>query len=66
MSGHPNLVTTLSNINHPAVSAMQYETCAASSHVFKYYVAMIIYLSHDLLVGGMIGPTKSITNLSKY
>jgi hypothetical protein len=36
----------------------------ASAHLFKYYVAMIMYLAPYLLVDGLIGPTKSISHLS--
>jgi hypothetical protein len=39
-------------------------TGVASAHLVKYFVAMIMYLAPDLLVDGLIGPTKSIAHLS--
>jgi hypothetical protein len=64
MGVHPNHVTTFSNINLATVSVVQYVTVVASTHMVKYFVAMIRYLARDLLVGGLIGPTKSIACLS--
>jgi hypothetical protein len=62
--GHPNLVITCSNKKCVVVSALQYFTGAASTHLVKYFVAVIMYLAPILLAGGLIGPTKSIAHLS--
>jgi hypothetical protein len=62
--GHPNLVITYSNEKCVAVSALQYFTGATSAHLVRYSIAVIMYLSIILLVGGLIGPTKSIAPLS--
>jgi hypothetical protein len=57
-------VITCSNKNCVVVSALQYFTGDAYAHLVKYYVTVIIYLALDLFVGGLIGPTKSISHLS--
>jgi len=57
-------VTTYSNKKHVAVYALQSFIGVASSHIVKYSVTVIIYLSHDLLEGGLIGPTNSTAHLS--
>jgi len=62
--GHLNLVITYSNEKRVVVSALQYFTGAASAHLVRYFVMVIMYLDHVLLVGGLIGPTKSIAHLS--
>jgi hypothetical protein len=48
-----------------AVFALQSFTIVASTHLVKYYVVVMIYLSPDLLGGGLIGPTKYTSHLSK-
>jgi len=65
MRRHPNLVTTFSNRNHTTVSSLKSVIGATSTHLVKYSVVVIIYLAHDLLTGGLIGPTNSIAHLSK-
>jgi hypothetical protein len=62
--GHPNLVITCSNRKCAVVSALQYFTGAASTHLVRYSIMVIIYLTPVLLAGGLMGPTKSITHLS--
>jgi hypothetical protein len=64
MSAHPNHVTTFSNKNCVAVSTVQFVTYFASAHLVKYYVVVIMYLSPDLLVDGLIGPRNSMAHLS--
>jgi hypothetical protein len=64
MCGHPNHVTTLLNRNRTIVSVFQSVIGVASAHQVKYYVTVIMYLTHDLLVDGLIDPTKSIAHLS--
>jgi hypothetical protein len=39
-------------------------TSVSSTHLVKYFITVIIYLAFDILVGGLIGPTKSISHLS--
>jgi hypothetical protein len=34
------------------------------AYLFKYYVVVIMYLSLDILDGGLISPIKSTTHLS--
>jgi hypothetical protein len=65
MHKHPNLVTTLSNRNHTTVSAVQSVTGDSSTHLVRYYVIVMVYLSPDLLSCGLIGPTKSTSHFSK-
>ena len=55
---------TFSNKKCVVVSALQSFTGAASFHLVKYSVAVIMYLVPVLFVGGLIGPTKSIAHLS--
>jgi hypothetical protein len=61
--GHLNLVITCSNKKYVIVFALQSLNCVASAHLVKYYVAVMMYFAPDLLVGGLIGPKKSITHL---
>jgi hypothetical protein len=61
---HPNLVMMSSNMNHATVVALQSLTSLASSHLVKYFVAMIIYLAPVHLPCGFIGPTKSIAHFA--
>jgi hypothetical protein len=56
-------VTTFANINHATVSVVQSMVGFSSSHLVKYSITMIMYLAHDLLVDGLIGPTKYISHL---
>jgi hypothetical protein len=58
-----NHVNTLLNRNHATIFKMQSMNGVASSHLVKYYVVVIMYLTLDLLVDGLIGPTKSMTHL---
>jgi hypothetical protein len=51
-------------MKYVAISTLQSFTVAASTHLVKYYVVIMIYLAHDILVGGLIGPTKSISHFS--
>jgi hypothetical protein len=62
--GHPNIVITFSNKKGAVVSALQYFTSADSAHLVRYFVVLIMYLSPVLLVGVLIGPTKSIAHFS--
>ena len=62
--GHPNLVITCSNRKCANVSALQYFTGAASTHLVRYSVVVIMYLDPVIFVSGLIGPTKSIAHLS--
>jgi hypothetical protein len=57
-------VITCSKKKCVVVSALQYFTGAASAHIVKYSVVVIIYLAPDHFVGGLSGPTKSISHLS--
>jgi hypothetical protein len=58
------MVTTFSKRNHAIVFALQSFTGADFSHLFKYYVVVMMYLDLDLLVGGLMGPLKSTTHFS--
>jgi hypothetical protein len=62
--GHPKLVITYSNKKCAVVSVLQSFNGAASTHLVRYSVAVIMYLAPVLLVGGLMGPTKSIAHLS--
>ena len=62
--GHPNLMITCSNRKFIIVFALQSFTIVASSHLVSYSFVVIIYLAPDLLVCGLIVPTKSIAHLS--
>jgi hypothetical protein len=64
MHGHPNLVTIFSKRNHASVSEMQSITSVSSSHLVKYLVTVMMYLSLDILSCGLMGPAKSIAHLS--
>jgi hypothetical protein len=46
------------------VSVMLYFTRVASAHLVRYSGVVMMYLSPVLLVGGLIGPKKSISHLS--
>jgi hypothetical protein len=62
--GHPNRVITYSNKKCVAVSALQSFTGAAFTHLVRYFVALLMYLSLVLFAGGLIGSMKSISHLS--
>jgi hypothetical protein len=64
--GNPNLVIAFSNRNHVVVSTVQSITSVASTHLVKYSVAVMMYLSPNLLNYGLIGPTNSMDHLSNY
>jgi hypothetical protein len=54
-----------SNKKCATVSMLQSVTGATSSHRVRYFVFVMMYLAPDLLAGGLIGPMKSMTHLSK-
>jgi hypothetical protein len=58
------VITTCSDKKCVVVSLIHPFTGASSDHLVKYFVAVMIYLSPDLFVGGLIGPTKSISHFS--
>jgi hypothetical protein len=58
------MVITCSNKKCDVVSMLQSLNGAASVHIVKYLVTIMIYLAPDLLVSGLIGPTKSIAHFS--
>jgi hypothetical protein len=60
--GHPNIVIYFSNKKHVVFSTLQSFMHATSSHIVKYYVAVIIFVYPYLFPGGLIGPTKSISH----
>jgi hypothetical protein len=62
--GHPNQVITCSNKKCVIVFALQSFTGATYAHLVRYSVAVIMYLASILFVGGLIGPTNSISHLS--
>jgi hypothetical protein len=57
-------VSNFSNRKCVSVSVLYLLNNVASSHHLKYYVIVMMYLAPDLLDGGLIGPTKSISHLS--
>jgi hypothetical protein len=57
-------VITFSNKKCGVVYALKSFTGVASTHVVKYFIAIIIYLAPDLFASGLIGPTKSISHFS--
>ena len=50
--GYPNLVITCSNKKCAMVSVLQSFTGAASTHLVRYSVTMMMYISPVPLVGG--------------
>jgi len=60
--GHPNLVITFSNKKCNSLFVLQCLIGATSTHLVKYFVAVMIYLAHDLIAGGLIGLKKSIAH----
>jgi len=62
--GHPNRVITCSKKTCVVVSALQSFTSAASAHLVRYSIMVMMYLALVIFVGGLIGPTKSIVHLS--
>jgi len=62
---HPNLEIMFSKINLVAVSIVQSLMGVSSAHLVKYFVAVIMYLARECLVGGIMGPMKSIAHFSK-
>jgi hypothetical protein len=58
------MVITCSNKKSIVVVMLQTLSGVVSSHLVKYYSAVMIYLAPDLFVGVLIGPTKSISHLS--
>jgi hypothetical protein len=61
--GHLNRVITCSNNKWVAISALQSFTSVASTHVVRYFITVMMYLSPVIFVGELIGPTKSIAHL---
>jgi hypothetical protein len=64
MHGCPNLVTTFSNRNRATISVVQSIIGVVYAHLVKYFVAIMIYLAHDLLACGLIGLAKSMAHFS--
>jgi hypothetical protein len=62
-SWNPNYITMFSNKKCRIDSALHSITGVTSAHRFRYYVVVVMHLSHDILVGGFIGPMKSISYL---
>ena len=62
--GHSNIVITCLKRMWVVVSMLQSFIGAASAHLVKYSAAVIIYLAPVLLVGGLMGPTNSISHFS--
>jgi hypothetical protein len=62
--GNQNMVMISSKMNRAAVAALQSLTSLSSSHLVKYFVALMIYQAHLCFLGGLIGPKKSIAHLS--
>jgi hypothetical protein len=60
----PKQVITCSSRKCVAIFALQSFTGAASTHLVRYSVAVIMYLYPILFASGLIGPTKSIAHLS--
>jgi hypothetical protein len=58
------MVIMSSNIKCTVVVAQQSLTALALAHQVKYYVAVIMYLSHVRFPSGFIGPTKSMDHFS--
>jgi hypothetical protein len=55
---------TCSNKKCAVVSVLHSFTGADSAHLVRYFIAVMMYLAPVLLVGGLLGPTKSIAHLS--
>ena len=53
-----------SNMNCADVAASQFHTTLVSTHLVRYSVPVMMYLALVRLLGGLIGPTKSIAHLS--
>jgi hypothetical protein len=51
-------------MNCATVVALQSLTSLASTHLFKYYVTVIMYQALVRFPGGLIGPTKSMAHSS--
>ena len=64
ITGHPNLLMMFSKRNCAAVAASQFLTALAFTHLVRYSVPMMMYLTPVCFPGGLIGPTKSISHLS--
>jgi hypothetical protein len=62
--GHPNLVMMSSNMNYVDVVTLYSLTSLDFSHLVKYSVAVIMYLTPMHFLGGLIGPTKSMDHFS--
>jgi hypothetical protein len=62
--GHPNIVITCLNKKCVVVSALQYFTGVTYTHLVKYFIMVMMFLSPVLLASGLIGPTKSIAHFS--
>ena len=53
-----------SKMNCASVAASQFLTALASTHLVRYYVPVMMYLAPVRFPGGLIGPMKSIADLS--
>jgi hypothetical protein len=53
-----------SNMKRAVVVAPQSLTTLASTHLVKYYVAVMMYLAPMRFPGGFIGPMKSMAHFS--
>jgi hypothetical protein len=58
------MVMISSSMNHAVVVSLQSLNALASTHVFKYSVAVMMYLVPMIFPSGLIGPTKSISYFS--
>jgi hypothetical protein len=62
--GHPNLVMMSSNMKRETLVALQSLTTLALTHMVKYSIVVIMYLSPVHFPDGFIGPTKSMAHFS--
>lgn len=65
LRGHPNLEMMFSKINLVVVSAVQSLTDAASSHLARHSIVVMIYLAWERHAGGLIGSINSTVHFSK-
>jgi hypothetical protein len=62
--GHTNLVMISSNMKYAVVVSLQPLIGLSSTHLVKYFVAVMMYLAPVRFRGGFIGPTKSMAHFS--
>jgi hypothetical protein len=60
---HLNLLINCLNKKCTPFSMLQSLTSVETSHLVKYFVIVMMYISSDLLSGGLIGPKKYISHL---